>query len=144
MLCAYIGFFWKLLIHNWNVSSSPIGNNILTELQWTIFLAFCILFSWLYAIGGRSSLPLRCLGCRFTWNHCACAPMLYISELFEDCTIANEINYEIDYAWPSIHDNGQGVTACDVLLQQCIVDVCMLYTKQDFIGWFVSCFILSD
>ena len=76
-----------------------------------------------------------------------CTNVVY-SELFEDCTIANEINYEIDYeidyAWPSIHDNGQGVTACDVLLQQCIVDVCTLYTKQDFIGWFVSCFILSD
>ena len=38
-----------------------------------------------YAIGGRSSLPLRCHGCRFTRNHCACAPMLYISELCEDC-----------------------------------------------------------
>ena len=28
------------------------------------------------AIGGSSSLPLRCHGCRFTRNHCACAPML--------------------------------------------------------------------
>ena len=30
----------------------------------------------MYAIGGRSSLPLRCHGCRFMRNHCACAPML--------------------------------------------------------------------
>ena len=37
------------------------------------------------AIGARSSLPLSCHGCRFTRNHCACAPMLYISELCEDC-----------------------------------------------------------
>ena len=35
--------------------------------------------------------------------------MLYISELCEDCAIANEIDYEIDDAWTSIHgihDNG--------------------------------------
>ena len=38
-----------------------------------------------------------------------------ISELCEECTVANEI----DYAWSSIHDNGQGVTACDVWLLQC-------------------------
>ena len=37
--------------------------------------------------------------------------MLYISELCEDCTFANEIDYEIDYAWASIHDNGQGGVA---------------------------------
>ena len=43
--------------------------------------------------------------------------MLYISELCEDCTVANEIEYEIDYAWTSIHDNGQGIMACDVILQ---------------------------
>ena len=64
------------------------------------------------AIGGSSSLPLRCHGCRFTWNHCACAPILYISGLSEGCTVSNEI----DYAWTSIHDNGQGVTASDVIL----------------------------
>ena len=51
-----------------------------------------------YATGGRSSLPLRCLGCRFTRNHCACAPMLCISELCEDCPVASEIDYEFDYA----------------------------------------------
>ena len=67
-----------------------------------------------YAIGGRSSLPLRCHRCWFTRNHCACAPLLYISELCEDCTIANEI----DYAWTGIHDNKHVITACDVLLQQ--------------------------
>ena len=50
-----------------------------------------------YAIGGRSSLPLRCHRCRFTRNHCACAPMLYTSEVCDDCTVANEI----DYAWTS-------------------------------------------
>ena len=38
----------------------------------------------------------------FTRN-CACAPMLYISELCEDCAVANEIDYEIDYAWTCIH-----------------------------------------
>ena len=35
--------------------------------------------------------------------------MLYISELCEDCAIANEIYYEIDDAWTNIHgihDNG--------------------------------------
>ena len=36
---------------------------------------------------------------------------VYISELCEDCTVSNEI----DYAWTSIHDNGQGVTASDVV-----------------------------
>ena len=30
-------------------------------------------------------------------DQCACAPMLYISELCEDCTVADEIDYEIDY-----------------------------------------------
>ena len=40
--------------------------------------------------------------------------MLYISELCEDCAVANEI----DYAWASIHDNGHVITACDVWLQQ--------------------------
>ena len=29
--------------------------------------------------------------------------MLYISELCEDCAVANEIDYEIDDAWTSIH-----------------------------------------
>ena len=32
----------------------------------------------------------------FTRYYCACAPMLYISELCEDCAIANEIDYEMD------------------------------------------------
>ena len=35
--------------------------------------------------------------------------MLYISELCEDCAVANEIDNEIDKAWtniPGIHDNG--------------------------------------
>ena len=47
--------------------------------------------------------------------------MLYISELWEDRTVVNEIDYEIDYAWASIHDNGHVITACDVWLQQRIV-----------------------
>ena len=47
--------------------------------------------------GGHSSLPLCSHGCRFTRNHCACAQMLYISELCEDSIVANEI----DYAWTS-------------------------------------------
>ena len=35
--------------------------------------------------------------------------MLYISELCEDCAVANEIDYEIGDAWTNIHgihDNG--------------------------------------
>ena len=40
------------------------------------------------------------------------------SELCEDCAVANEIDYEIDYAWASIHDNGHVITARDVWLQQ--------------------------
>ena len=42
--------------------------------------------------------------------------MLYISELCEDCAVANEIDYEIDDAWTCIHDNGHVITACDVWL----------------------------
>ena len=46
--------------------------------------------------------------------------MLYISELCEDCAVANEIDYEIDYevdyAWTCIHDNVHVITACDVWL----------------------------
>ena len=55
----------------------------------------------------------------FTHNYCACAPMLYISELCEDCAVVDEI----DYAWASIHDNGHVITACDVWLQQRIGSV---------------------
>ena len=47
--------------------------------------------------------------------------MLYISEFCEDCTVANEIDYENDYAWTSIHDNGHVITALDFLLQQRII-----------------------
>ena len=65
----------------------------------------------------------------FTRNYCACAPMLYISELCEDCAVANEIDYEIDYAWASIHDNGHVITACDVWLQQRI-DCFSLLSEQ--------------
>ena len=54
--------------------------------------------------------------------------MLYISELSEDCAVANEIDYEIDYAWASIHDNGHVITACDVWLQQRIKHV--IYTTS--------------
>ena len=51
------------------------------------------------AIGGSSSLPLRCHAMPVAGaDQCACAPILYISELCEDCTVANEIDYEIDYA----------------------------------------------
>ena len=46
--------------------------------------------------------------------------MLYILELCEDCAVANGIDYEIDYAWASIH--GHVITACDVWLQQRITD----------------------
>ena len=58
---------------------------------------------------------LRCHGFMVhAYYYYACVPMLYISELCEDCAIANEI----DYAWASIHDNGHVITACDVRLQQ--------------------------
>ena len=44
-----------------------------------------------------------------------CFVLLTVSELCEDCAVANEI----DYAWTSIHgihDNGHVITACDVWL----------------------------
>ena len=46
-----------------------------------------------YAIGGRSSFPLRCHALLVHTDQCACAPILYISELCEDCTVAIEIDY---------------------------------------------------
>ena len=99
------------IIIQWMFCNSPYFSKVREHFQWTNsdgaaphdpvthIRAFCIqsLASSLYAIGGRSSLPLRCHGCRFTRNHCACAPMLYISELCEDCTVSNES----DYAWTS-------------------------------------------
>ena len=55
--------------------------------------------------------------------------MLYISVLCEDCAVANEIYYEIDYEWASIHDNGHVITACDVWLQQRIgINVALPFT----------------
>ena len=47
----------------------------------------------------------------FTRNYCACAPMLYISELCEDCAIANKIDYEIwlcvsQHPWQRTRDHG--------------------------------------
>ena len=36
--------------------------------------------------------------------------MLHISELCEDCAVANEI----DYGLANIHDNGHVITVCDV------------------------------
>ena len=71
----------------------------------------------------------------FTRNYCACAPMLYISELCEDCAVANEIDYQIDYAWASIHDNGHVITACDVWLQQRIC----LFSRQLLYSWLAVC-----
>ena len=51
--------------------------------------------------------------------------MLYILELCEDCAVAKfEIDYEIDYAWTSIHgiyDNGHVITACDVWLNSVLL-----------------------
>ena len=51
------------------------------------------------AVKAQTSLaPLsRFRGSRVTTN-CACTPMLYISELCEDCAVANEIDYDIDDA----------------------------------------------
>ena len=37
----------------------------------------------------------------FTRNYCACAPMLYISELCEDCAVANEIDYKLTMREPA-------------------------------------------
>ena len=43
--------------------------------------------------------------------------MLYISELCEDCAVANEIDYEIDDAWTNIHGiHDKRITACDIWL----------------------------
>ena len=56
--------------------------------------------------------------------------MLYISELCEDCAVANEIDYEIDNAWASIHDNEYEITACDVWLQQRISRLNCLYVNE--------------
>ena len=50
----------------------------------------------------------------FTRYYCACTPKLYISELCEDCAVANEIDYEIDDAWTNIHgihNNGHEMTS---------------------------------
>ena len=64
-----------------------------------------------FEVLGQAWVPLQSTSApppppgRFTHNHCACAPTLYIAELCEDCTVANEI----DYAWTSIHDNGHVV-----------------------------------
>ena len=44
--------------------------------------------------------------------------MLYISELCEDCAVANETDYEIDDAWTNIHgihDNGPRRMTSDLL-----------------------------
>ena len=60
--------------------------NYVHTYMYMIFIAKC-------AIGGSLSLPLRCHGCRFTRNHCECAPMLHISGLSEGCSVANEIDY---------------------------------------------------
>ena len=68
-----------------------------------------------YAVKAQTSLaPLSCLAgsrglMRMRTN-------IVYSELCEDCTVANKIDYEIDYAWACIHDNGHMITACDVLL----------------------------
>ena len=62
--------------------------------------------------------------------------MLYISELCEDCAIANEFDYEIDYAWASIHDNEHVIMACDVWLQQRITAV-MMVLRQELVSPYV-------
>ena len=69
-----------------------------------------------YAVKAQTSLALLSSFHGSRVNHCACAPMLYISELCEDSAVANEIDYEIDYAWTCIHGNGHVITACDVWL----------------------------
>ena len=71
---------------------------------------------WLYVVKAQTSLaPL-------SWFHGSRVPTAHVhqccifQELCEDCAIANEIYYEIDYAWTCIHDNGHVITACDVWL----------------------------
>ena len=68
----------------------------------------------------------------FTRNYCACASILYISELCEDCAVANEIDNEIDDAWASINDNGHVITACDVWLQQRIAQIYILNSYRTY------------
>ena len=56
--------------------------------------------------------------------------MLYISELCKDCTVTNEN----DYAWTSIHDNGQGVTASDVRCTPTAYTACTVTHVQHSTG----------
>ena len=60
-----------------------------------------------YTIGGRSSLPLRCLGCRFTRNHCACAPMLYIFQSYAK-TVPSQMKLTCvnQHPWQRTHGHG--------------------------------------
>ena len=103
-----------------------IINSLQTEVWWRGKLSFLECHAILHYIRCWSPNVTRSvvMVSWFTRNYCACAPMLYISELCEDCAVANEIDYEIDYAWASIHDNGHVITACDVWLQQRIVFLC--------------------
>ena len=90
--------------------------------RWTMMSTF---FALLYAIGDVRHfrwppllwMPVHAEPLRMRTNvvHFRVMRRLY--------TVANEI----DYAWTSIHDNGQGVTASDVILQQRIVE------------WYVAC-----
>ena len=73
-----------------------------------------------YAVEAQTLLaPLSWFhGSRVTTAH---AHQCCIFQSYAKTTVANEIDYEIDYAWASIHDNGHVITACDVWLQQRIV-----------------------
>ena len=62
--------------------------------------------------------------------------MLYISELCEDCALANEIDYEIDDAWTNIHgihDNGRVIKAVWLLtLTAYYKQVCLVTLHSHF------------
>ena len=60
-------------------------------------LHLCSLCIWVRGCCGRVDTikitSLAPLSWFLTRNYCACTPMLYISELCEDCAVANEIDY---------------------------------------------------
>ena len=120
-------FIYKLYILTWS-TTAVIETSAHEEKLWLCSLhrmASSILATaggWIlvctsqYAVEAQTSLaPLSWFhGSRVTTAraHQCCIFQSYC----EDCAVANEIDYEVDYAWASIHDNGHMITACDVWL----------------------------
>ena len=99
----------------WRVTNTLLTLKVPEKLQLYGLYVYCLVhicdFGML-RVKAQMSLASIVMVSWFTRNYCACAPMLYISELCEDCAVANEI----DYVWASIHDNEHVITACDVWL----------------------------